>query len=169
MTKKDWPAKRKLRTRSHVIAEMSVNFLERKVLTRGHQLFRMPQPEYGTDAIMFHFTPPDGAFENGQVQFQAKATDNLKLTHKGETISVVVNEGNLHHWCREVEHPFILIVYDAARQRGYWLDVQAYVDDHLIYPKGNTVALRVPIRNKLTVNAVDRFRQMSLSRMKRFS
>lgn len=129
----------------------------------------MPQSEYGTDAIMFHFTPPDGAFENGQVQFQAKATDNLRITHKGQTLSVVVDEENLYHCYREVDHLFILVVYDARHTRAYWLDVQAYVEENDIVPRGTTVTLSVPVRNKLTVNAVDHFRQMSLARMKRFS
>lgn len=33
MAKRHWKARRKLRKREHVIAEMSVNFLERKVLS----------------------------------------------------------------------------------------------------------------------------------------
>lgn len=168
MAKKDWPAKRKRRTREHVIADISVNFLERKVLSRSHQLFRMPQPEYGTDAIMFHFAP-DGAFENGQVQFQAKATDKLKFTRSGEFISVVVDEGHLHHWYMEVDHPVILIVFDASNERAYWHDVQSYVEENAIVPTRETVTLHVPVKNTLTAYAVDRFRQMSLDRMQRLS
>ncbi len=45
-----WSGRRKRRPREHVIAEMGVNFLERQVLRRGHQLRRVPEPEYGTDA-----------------------------------------------------------------------------------------------------------------------
>ena len=47
----------KQQPREHVIAEMGVNFLERQVLRRGHQLRRVPEPEYGTDALMLHFSP----------------------------------------------------------------------------------------------------------------
>jgi hypothetical protein len=56
---KHWQGKRKRRPREHVIAEMGVNFLERQVLRHGHQLRRVPESEYGTDALMLHFSPAD--------------------------------------------------------------------------------------------------------------
>ena len=52
----DWTGQRKRRTREHIIEEMSANFLERKVLQRGHMLVRAPQREYGWDATMFQVT-----------------------------------------------------------------------------------------------------------------
>ena len=50
MTESRWRGRRKCRPREHVIADMGFNFLERQVLRRGHQLVKVPQPEYGTDA-----------------------------------------------------------------------------------------------------------------------
>src|SRR5688572_19070738 len=108
---KKWPSKRKRRTRAHIIAEMSVNYLERKALQCGYQLSRTGPVEYGTDAIMYHFGE-NGIIENGQVQFQLKATDNLTFTHEGRFIPVVVDEANLDHWSKEL-YPFILVIYDA--------------------------------------------------------
>ncbi len=62
--KKGRGGRAKLRTESHVIAELSVNFLERRVLRRRHQYVRMPAPEYGIDGWMWHFSaegyPEDG-------------------------------------------------------------------------------------------------------------
>jgi len=43
----NWTGIRKRRIREHVIEEMSANFLERKVLQRGHMLVRAPQRKYG--------------------------------------------------------------------------------------------------------------------------
>lgn len=160
---KKWLGNRKRRTREHVIAEMSVNFLERKVLQRGHQLFRMGQVEYGIDAIMYHFGQ-EGGLENGHVQFQLKATDHLKFNRDREYLPVVVDEGHLDHWSKEL-HPFILVLFDARNMRGYWLYVQEYVRSTGIYPKGDTVTLLVPVKNKLTVYAVDRFAEFSRSIM----
>ncbi|HEX7379431.1 MAG TPA: DUF4365 domain-containing protein [Pirellulales bacterium] len=62
-----------------MIAEMGVNFLERQVLRRGHQLRRVPEPEYGTDAVMLHFTPDSREIENGWIEFQVKATDQPRF------------------------------------------------------------------------------------------
>ncbi len=61
----DWSGERTHRTREHVIEEMSLNFLERKVLERGHQLVPATRREYGFDATMFHFSPETGEIDNG--------------------------------------------------------------------------------------------------------
>src|SRR5688572_24993994 len=106
--------KRKRRTREHVIAALSVNFLERKILERGHKLDRPSEMEYGIDATMFHFAE-DGATENGEVRFQLKATDNLRMIEKGKFIAVVVDIANFNSWIWGFVHPFILVIYDAVR------------------------------------------------------
>ena len=161
--------KRRRRTREHVIAALSVNFLERKILQRGHKLDRPSEVEYGTDATMFHYAE-DGSTENGEVRFQLKATDNLKVIEKGRFISVVVDMANLRHWIYEVVHPFILVIYDVANDRGYWLDILEYANETGIDATdenhvAETVTLRVPAKNRLTVFAVDHFRTLSLKRM----
>lgn len=162
--------KRKRRTREHVIAALSVNFLERKILQRGHKLDRPSEVEYGTDATMFHYNE-DGGAENGEVRFQLKATDNLKMIQNGNAIPVVVDMANLRHWIYEVVHPFILVIYDAANDRGYWLDILEYASETGINDAtdvndvAETVTLRVPAKNKVTVFAVDHFRSLSLKRM----
>ena len=124
----------------------------------------MEQVEYGTDAIMYHFGD-DGRFENGLVQFQLKATDDLQLTHDRKLIPVVVDEGNLDHWSKEL-HPFVLVIYDARNDRGYWLYIQEYVRNNKIYPKGDTVTLRVPVRNKVTAHAIERMANFSRNVMR---
>jgi hypothetical protein len=85
-----WRGKRKRRVRAHVIADMGINFLERQVLRRGHQLKRVDEPEYGTDALMLHFSPESREIENGWVEFQVKATDNPKFVSNGEYIACQV-------------------------------------------------------------------------------
>ena len=68
-------------------------------------------------------------------------------------------------------HPVILVLYDAARDRAFWLDVQAYCDEvnktepHRLTLDQETVTTRIPVKNKLTLRAVDYFRSLSLSRM----
>jgi hypothetical protein len=142
---------------------MGVNFLERQVLRRGHQLRRVAEPEYGTDAMMLHFSPESREVENGWVEFQVKATDQLLLVDSGRSVVCRVEAAHLHYWYWEVAHPFILVIYDAQRHRAFWIDIQAYADDHEI-EEVESITVHIPVRNKLTLGAIDQFRRMSLTR-----
>lgn len=142
---------------------MGLNFLERQVLRRGHQLRRVPEPEYGTDALMLHFSPGKGEIENGWVEFQVKATDKLRFVDKGKCVACVVETAHCRYWYWEVAHPFILVLYDAQKHRAFWIDVQRYLDEHVIEDK-ETVAIWIPAKNRLSLFAIDQFRKMSLAR-----
>jgi hypothetical protein len=158
-----WSGKRKRRPREHVIAEMGVNFLERQVLRRGHQLRKVPEREYGTDAVMLHFAPETREIENGCVEFQVKATDQPSAVDQGNSVACIVEMAHVHYWYWEVAHPFILVLYDASKHRAYWTDVQAYIDEHGVEDQ-ETLTIKIPTKNKLTVGAIDQFRLMSLAR-----
>ena len=152
---------RKVRTSAHVIADLSYNFLERKVLQRGHWL-DAPTNDYGIDATMFHHNSR-GEIENGEVRFQLKATNQLKVSKNKDWISRRVETRDLRYWYFEL-YPVILVVFDAEKDRGYWLHVQAYVDKKpsLMESDAKSVSLRIPVTNVLSLRSVDRFRQLSL-------
>ena len=95
---------RKTRTFEHVLEDLSENFLERKVLERGHVLQR-PRRDYGVDVTMFHYAE-SGEIENGEIRFQLKASKSLKLIKNGEFISMPIATGDLHYWSLEF-YPFI--------------------------------------------------------------
>ncbi len=157
---KDSP-RRKRRTREHVIEDLSENHLEREVLLNGH-LLRRPQRDYGVDVTMFHFAD-DGTIENGEVRFQLKATDVLKLVEQGTAVSFPIKTGDLHYWALEI-YPFILVVFDAQAERAFWLHVQDYVKRHpdSVNSERKSVSVRIPVSNRLTVESVAAFRKMSL-------
>lgn len=77
---------RKRRTRAHVIADLSVNHVERSILRRGWIVQRIV-PDYGLDLYMRTFDA-HGALENGGVWFQLKATDALKVVKQRKVIAV---------------------------------------------------------------------------------
>jgi hypothetical protein len=164
----DRTGEHKRRTRGHVIEEMSLNFLERKVLERGHQLVPATRREYGWDATMFHFSPDTGGIENGEVCFQLKATDHLI---EGKPFAVCkVSTKDLHYWYWEAQRfPFVLVLYDAQKNRAYWLDIRQFIDDVLfgIDVERQSIQVQIPWTNKVTVRTIDRLRGMSLSRMAR--
>ena len=153
---------RKRRTRQHVIEEMGVNFLERQVLRRGHQLQRPSLREYGCDATMFHFAK-NGEIEDGEVRFQVKATDTLKIVDSGRSVSCRVEVAHVQYWYWQTP-PFVLVQYDAVKERAFWFHLQHYVDSQprLLAPQRKSATLRIPMSNALTIRAVDRFRQISL-------
>lgn len=151
---------RKRRTRSHVIEERSLNYLERQVLARNHQLHRASQREYGWDATMFHFSD-EGFIENGEIRFQVKATDEIQFVDDGKGIAVEIETRDLRYWIWEI-YPFVLIVYDARSERAYWLHVQDYVPQLGVEESRDTIVLRIPARQRLNRRAIDHFRGLSL-------
>ncbi|MCC7336788.1 MAG: DUF4365 domain-containing protein [Pirellulaceae bacterium] len=150
------------RTREHVIEDLSENFLEQLVLIRGH-LLRRPSRDYGVDVTMFHFAE-NGELENGEVRFQLKASQRLKLISSGKFISISIKSSDLHYWSMEY-YPFILVVYNAIENRAFWVDVQEYVSQNSegIDFDQQTINVHVPTLNCLTLDAIDLFRSKSLS------
>ena len=61
-------------------------------------------------------------------------------------------------------YPFVLIVFDAANERAFWLDVQRYVSENpeALDPDNKTVNVHVHVSNRLTVRSIEAFRRMSL-------
>ena len=104
--------------------------------------------------------------ENGWIEFQVKATDKLRIVDRGRSVACTVEMAHARYWYWEVAHPFILVVYDASKHRAFWIDIQAYLDDRGI-EDAQSLTVRIPMRNKVTVAAVDRFREMSLARNRR--
>jgi hypothetical protein len=116
---------------------------------------------------MFHFSPKTGEIENGEVRFQLKATDHLNMA-AAHAVCPAIETRHLHYWYWEAQKlPFILVLYDARRHRGYWVDVRRYIDDVLcgLDPDQKTTTIRIPWSRKITVKSIDRFRTMSLRRM----
>ncbi len=118
---------------------------------------------------MFHFSSDTGEIENGEVHFQLKATDHLE-TEAPFAICPAIAIPHLHYWYWEAQKlPFILVLYDAIRHKGYWVEVRRYVDEVLggLDPDQKTTAIRIPWTSKITVRSIDRFREMSIARMRR--
>lgn len=156
MARRRQPSGRKRRTREHVIADMSANFVERKVLECGHVL-EIRTKDYGLDATLVTFDA-DGEIENGFCELQFKATDHLKVSADGTTVAQRVSSRDLRSWLFEL-FPVILVVYDAVEDRAFWLDVQAYARNPGIDTDDvRTVTLRVPFSNAVTVEAVQQWR-----------
>lgn len=114
---------RKRRTREHIIAEMAVNHVERRVLKLGYSLERIVH-DYGIDALLFTYDK-FGQTQTEWIPMQIKATDRLRLVDEGRFVSIQIERSDLRSWLANVL-PVILVVYDAQKDRAYWLYVQAH-------------------------------------------
>jgi hypothetical protein len=145
----------KTRTREHVLADLSINHVERQVLLCGFSVERV-QHDYGYDLTMATYNK-HGEFEPGGVYIQVKATDRLTTLAGGEGISWPLSRRDLKLWLAET-YPVILIVYDGKKDQAYWLHVQPYILTGRMRElfSGDTIHVRVPIRNRLNSRAIQR-------------
>lgn len=150
---------RKRRTRSHIIADLSANHVERYALLCGHTVER-PVHDYGVDLLLYTYSA-EGEFQNELIKIQLKATDNLPLLKDGQTIAFPVLRSDLDYWLEEWL-PVILIVYDAVADTAYWLYIQAYIQRQQSFDLsliGETVTLYIDRANVVNEDAIRRFAQ----------
>ena len=153
---------RKRRTREHVIADLGVNHVERQVLRAGHTVEKQLH-DYGLDLTLNMFDR-NGEILAGSVFFQVKSTDHLEMVQNGRYISCRIERAHLRAWLAE-PMPVVLIVYDAKRNRAYWLYVQAAFSAGRRFRAvrgSDRLTLHVPVNQVFTLAAlrrIDRFRE----------
>jgi hypothetical protein len=149
---------RKRRTRQHVIADQSVNHVERFIIDEGHTAQQFER-DYGYDLLLSTYDE-EGYLEPGATCLQLKAAETLKRVGSGYVFDVDIRDYNL--WTHE-RAPIILILFDASRRRAYWLHVQGFFrDDVRRRPKkgAKSVRVRVPVRQVVHRQAVAKWRQL---------
>ncbi len=133
------PDLRKRRTREHVIADLSVNYIERIILEAGHVVQEL-HPDYSFDLMMRTFDE-NGEVEPGSIFWQLKASESWIVGARGIAFDLDVRDYNL--W-RTEPLPVILALYDATRRRAYWLHVQGYFEeDRRRLPRTGAKTVRV--------------------------
>jgi Domain of unknown function (DUF4365) len=113
----------KQRTRQHIIADLSVNHVERQALLCGYAAERV-RYDYGYDLAIWTYTE-SGEIEPGQFLVQVKATDAINFLADRTRIALRLDQRDLNLWLGDFL-PVFLILYDAQVDIAYWLYVQAY-------------------------------------------
>ena len=152
-------APRPRRTREHVIASQSRNYVEKFFIDKGHTVDR-PAEDYGTDLVVTTFDE-QGYEENGEIRIQLKASDGLKYSGDGTFISFTIDVKHYSSWTR-ASMPVFLVLYDARARKAFWLYVQEYFGPGPSRkPKrgAKSVTVRVPVANEFTEATVDYARQ----------
>ncbi|HEY7428061.1 MAG TPA: DUF4365 domain-containing protein [Gemmataceae bacterium] len=158
-------APRKQRTRQHVIADQSVNHVERIIIDAGHTAQRLT-PDYGYDLVLFTYDEP-GYLEPGSIYVQIKAGESLEAVGADYVFDLDIRDYNL--WMLE-EMPVILILFAASRRRAYWLWVQNHFSkDAVRQPKkgAKSVRVHVPQRQPVTRSAVAKWRDFKRQALQR--
>lgn len=145
-------ARRKRRTRQHIIADLSVNHVERFVLLRGHSV-ELVRRDYGLDLLIF-FHDSRGYLLDGHVSVQVKASDSPRYSSDRRFIAVRIDRRDLNAWKNRLE-PVILIAYDASSNRAYWLYVQAELE-RASPSTGASTTFHVPTHQRLNERVIDR-------------
>jgi hypothetical protein len=150
------PSPRKKRTRQHVIAAQSVNYVERFIIDEGHTAERVAS-DYGYDLVLYTYDE-EGYAEEGAVYLQFKASEKPRAS--GDNFVFDMDIRDYARWTRE-PMPVILILFDASRRRAYWIYVQRFFGTH---PPRNlsrgagTVRIRIPKRQVVNRSAINRMR-----------
>lgn len=139
-------AKPPRRTREHIIASQSHNYIEKFFIDKGHTVDR--PTDYGMDILINTFDA-DGYAENGDIRIQLKASDGFKISKDASYLQIVVESKHYELWVRE-PMPVFLILYDAKLEKAYWLYLQEYFSaSSERRPRKNaaTLTIRVPVGN----------------------
>ncbi len=148
---------KKKRPREHIIADLSINHVERLIFLCGYSVERI-EYDYGYDLVVFTYDA-NGEIENGQIYIQVKATDTIRLLTDQETVSFTLNSSDLELWLFE-PMPCILVVYDAQKNVAYWLYLQAYfqkIEEFDLSLMGETVTVNIPRKNIINQAAIKIF------------
>ena len=87
------PGPRKRRTREHIIADLSVNYLQRFVLEEGH-IAQQLSLDYGYDLVMMTFDNK-GYTEPGLIFIQLKASESLARSGENYAYDLDIRDYNL--------------------------------------------------------------------------
>lgn len=149
---------RKQRTRAHVIADQSVNYVERFIIDEGHTAQRVDS-DYGYDLILFTYDA-QGYIESDSAYIQLKAAESLQPVGAHYVFDLDIRDYNL--WIGG-KMPVVLILFDASRRKAFWLAVQRYFREDVARqpkPGAKTVRVQIPRRQIVNQHAIAKMRAL---------
>jgi hypothetical protein len=148
---------RKRRTREHIIADLSINHVERFALRCGYVTDRVLF-DYGYDLILRTFDE-NGEVEPGFLFLQVKASDRPDYNQSKEFVSVRADQRDIIAWQLE-SVPVILVVYDAQEDTAYWIHIQSL-------PEGGRSTIRLALEQTLSEASIHTMRQLKADSQRR--
>lgn len=154
---KKGPASRKRRTRAHVIADLSLNHVERFIIEEGHTAERRSS-DYGYDLTLSTYDA-EGYAEEGIILIQLKASEGL--SNSGNDLAHDVDVRDYALWSAELM-PVVLVLFDVSKRRAYWLYVQRYFAENALRkpkPDAKSVRVIIPTRQVVSRAAIRKLRE----------
>jgi hypothetical protein len=151
-----------------VIADLGVHHVEGHVLRCGYTMNRITH-DYGIDLAVTTYTGR-GEVESGAIWMQVKATDHLQHLKDGSAVTVRVERRDVLAWVREPS-PVILVLYDAAADRAYWLHIQGELQGGKLFETaraGTTLTLHFPTAQVVNEEAIREFRRLKMESLRRW-
>jgi len=151
------PVLRKRRTREHIIADLSVNHLERHVLKCGFIVERRVY-DYGIDLEITTFSRT-GEVQESSILVQMKASNRIRISPSQTTFPFRIEQRDLVSWLNQ-PFPVILVVYDARKEVSYWLYIQSYfqkIPTFQLFAEGKKVTVQIPTNHVVNTSAVKKF------------
>ncbi len=93
---------------------------------------------------------------------QVKATDHPRRRQQVSALTLRVQRRDLLSWSTEL-YPVILVLYDATADQAFWMHVQGELQGGKLFEmarRGATIALQVPLEQRLDNEAIHAFRQL---------
>ena len=150
----------KRRTREHIIASLSENYVQRLFLERGHTCDRLVS-DYGYDFLVATYST-EGYAEGGPMYLQVKATDDIEKFSVGDSFSYTIDIASYNQW-REEPVPVYFILFDAQKRRAFWANAQVYLRDlaKRKNPKETlqSVQIHVSRKNVMNLRAIDKIQK----------
>jgi hypothetical protein len=147
LVKKQDPRKR--RTRTHVLADLSLIHVQYFIANAGFTSEATTR-DYGYDLTVNTFDE-NGLIEPGSILVQLKSSEQLKPHGDGDSYVFDLDVRDYFLWKKE-PNPVFLILYDAKSRRAYWCYFQQYLKTAAApRPKtgSRTIRIRVPMVNKV--------------------
>jgi hypothetical protein len=149
---------RKLRTRQHVLEDLSYNFVEKQVLLGFCTYIRYAQREYSYDASISTFDEK-GELEPENILIQVKASDHLKFSTKNLGFELALDTRDIKLWLEEL-WPVLLILYDGVNDSGYFIELHEYFKENRLALKdlNKTKTIFISPKNVFTPQSVKEYR-----------
>ena len=141
------------RPRSHIIAGLSVNFVERFFIAAGH-LPSCVREDYGYDVTVVTHNRR-GHVESGILYLQLKASARLAFARGTRSYPFAISRRHYNLWRNEAM-PVFLVRYSARTGKAYWLYLQPYFQRHpnLFRRHQKSATILIPSRNVFDRDAV---------------
>ncbi len=149
--------RKKQRTHGHVIADLSINYIEYYALKCGFSVESF-KSDYGYDLQIYTYDK-NGGPENGSIYVQIKATACPENYKRRWGYSYSFSKKHIDMWLDE-PMPVIIVFYDALKELAYWVYVQEYLNKKdMDFKSQKTCTIHFDKTNFVDESAVKKWRK----------